>query len=176
MGGTPKPRKISTLLPEQKAALQQALGGAQQAFPAGLEAILGQLDPEAGREQFQRSVADPALREFRSSIIPAILSSSAAAGSRRAGPSERQLAQAGQQLELGLAEQFAGQQAGQQQAGIQNLMNLLFPGVGQQAFALQERRPGFGQQLFGGALGLAGTLGGAALSRPRATQFTGFQG
>jgi hypothetical protein len=166
MGGSREPRRVSTLTKGQQQLLDQVLGGAGGVLPGGLEAIMGQLDPERAREIFQQSVAAPAQREFQSQVIPSILQSAGGLGAKGGTSLERQLARAGQRLEQGLGEQFAGFQAQQQQAGIQNLMQLLFPAIGQQAFALQQRQPSFGQQLLGGAFGLAGQLGGAALGRP----------
>lgn len=160
--GKPKTEKVSTLTGEQKQLLNQILGGASGAFPTGLDAILQQLDPERARGQFQQAVADPALREFQSQVIPSILQSSANLGAKGGSAIERQLAQAGAGLERGLGEQFAGFQAQQQQAGIGNLLQLLLPSVGQQAFAIQQR-PSTTQQLFGGAL----QLGSAALGAPK---------
>lgn len=149
MGQNRSPRQVSTLLPEQQQLLQQLIGGSQQAFPEALQAIIGQLNPEQSREQFQSSVADPAMREFRSSVIPSILQASSNLGAKGGSSLERQLAQSGQKLELGLGEQFAGFQAKQQQQGIQNLLQLLVPQTQQQAFALQERGPSLIAKLFG---------------------------
>ncbi len=150
MGGSKAPKQVATLTPQQSEALSQLLQQVGPAVSPGVEAILGQLDPERAREQFQQAVAAPAMREFQGSILPSILQASADLGAKGGSSLERQLARAGAGLERGLSEQFVGFQAQQQQAGLQNLMQLLLPAVGQQAFALQQRPPSFGQQVAGG--------------------------
>lgn len=164
LGRSPQPKRVETLTKEQKALLNQFIGGAQQGFGPGLEAILTQLDPQRTEELFQQAVADPALRSFQQQVIPSILQSSANLGAKGGSNIERQLARAGTSLEADLASQLAALQFGQQQQGIANILGLGQTAIGQPAFALQQPSPSPLQQLssglIGGAFGFAPSLFG----------------
>jgi len=165
--GSKGPKRISTQTEGQENVLNQLLESLGQGLPTGLESILTQLDPEKTAALFEQGVAAPAQERFKSQTIPSILQASTNLGAKGGGSIERQLGQAGRGLEGDLAAQLAQFQAGQQQAGIGNLSQLLGIGLGKEAFAIQPGQPGIGQQILGGAFGLAGQLGGAHLGRKR---------
>lgn len=165
LSSSTKPDKVATLSAEQQQLLDQLLGGASSAFPSGLQAILGQIDPEKTNEFFQQSVAQPAIQNFKAEILPAIQQSGANLGAKGGSSIDRQLAQAGSNLESSLAQQLGVFQQSQQQAGLQNLQQLLGQGLGTESFALQQKGLSPLAQFILGLGGSAAELGGAYLGK-----------
>ena len=154
--GDSSAKQISTLTGGQENILKLLEQGGASAFPQGLEAILSQLDPEKINALFQQGVGDPARENFQNQTIPSILQSATNAGAKGGSTLERMLAQSGRGLEKDLSAQSAQFQAGQQQSGIANLMEMLGLGLGRDAVAIQPGQPGWGKTLGAAAAGGAG--------------------
>jgi hypothetical protein len=104
LGSEDKARKFDKYTPEQKqlfSQLFQALGMDE----GPLSDIFGEFDPQATQDFFQKSVADPSMRNFQQQVIPGIQQSFA-----DQGPSSglyNSLATAGRDLSENLSSTLA---------------------------------------------------------------------
>lgn len=199
--------QLSNLTPEQQASLAQILGITQDQLPdifkqlgefdigdqsayqqgsAALEDLLKGFDTEQATQQYQEAIARPAIQQFNEQVLPGIQERFTGSGSGRGSAAQRQLAQAGTQLQSNLASGQASylqqgeaqnrqaqlgalsQALGFAQAPQQSLLENLAPllqlqqlGLGTQAFQNVQRQGTGG--LFGGILGGLGGAAGSSL-------------
>jgi hypothetical protein len=128
-------KQLDTMTPDQKQLLSSLIsqinaGGYDmqnnplfQQSAAALQPALAGFDPTRTTEAFQKQVADPALQQFEQQIAPQIQERFISAGAGRGSGAQRQLAQAGSQLQQGLSGQLAGALQQGEQQGILNQLN-----------------------------------------------------
>lgn len=188
-------QQLDTMTQEQKQLLSSLIsqinaGGYDmqnnplfQQSTAALQPAFAGFDPTRTTEAFQQQVADPALQQFEQQIAPQIQERFISAGSGRGSGAQRQLAQAGSQLQQGLSGQLAGAlQQGEQQGILNQLaasgqglnmtstaqnsqLQALMAALGQKPFEnlYKQGTPSPFASLIGPAIGaFAGGAGGAA--------------
>lgn len=139
--------QLNTFLSSQIGKGEEKFGGQLTADTSPLQSLLfggGEqlasniLDPNFSTDVFQRTVADPALRNFQQSVIPNISQQFSNVGALRSSGINRALARAGQDLTQNLATQQSAFVQSQKDKQLSDILGLSQLG-GQQRGIEQER-------------------------------------
>lgn len=139
--------QLNTFLSSQIGKGEEKFGGQLTAEASPLQRLLfggGEqiasniLDPSFSTDVFQRTVADPALRNFQQSVIPNISQQFSNVGALRSSGINRALARAGQDLTQNLATQQSAFVQSQKDKQLSDILGLSQLG-GQQRGIEQER-------------------------------------
>lgn len=174
-GSKAKTEQMAALNPEQLQALSSILGvpteklpgimeqlsgfniEQQQPFQQGQEALgslLKGFDPARTQQAFQAGVADPAMRQFREQIAPGIQERFIGAGAGQSSAAQRQLSQAGSDLQSNLSGQLSQQLLSGEQMGQQGQLGALGQGLGYAQAPQQSQLAGLAPLLQSLGLGM----------------------
>lgn len=188
----PTNEQLSTMTKEQQDLLSSLIGNINkggydlsqnplfQQGTAALQPALQGFDPTRTTEAFQQQVANPAWQQFQEQIAPGIQERFISAGAGRGSGSQRQLAQAGSNLQQGLAGQLSGVLQQGEQQGILNQLAAAGQGFGAASTAqqgqLQALMAALGQKPFENMYTPAGPSPFASLIAPAIGAFAGGAG